>query len=53
MDVVSSNAWRTFVIAIFSAIAVQTTAMGAVWVDTNGNTVSPALGNQTILLQIP
>ena len=31
----------------------QATANGAVWVDTTGNVVGPALGNDMILLKIP
>jgi hypothetical protein len=53
---------RRLAVAIFSAVALagfannahlQTIATGAVWVDTNGNFVGPALGNQMILLKIP
>ena len=52
----------TLVVAIVLTIALagfannalsQPTANGAVWVDTNGNVVGPALGNDMILLKIP
>ena len=53
---------RLLVVAIVLTIALagfannahsQATANGAVWVDTNGGVVGPALGNDKILLKIP
>jgi hypothetical protein len=53
MYAVSSNVLHKFIVAIVSAVAIQTPALGAVWVNTQGVTVGPALDAQTILLQIP